>query len=180
MRNRLDLNWSLYLFKVHLRLLYPVKWNHGLKNIQNLATVKVIDIFSDLPDSIGKIHKFYKNCLACGLIFCQQNSKLANCSFCSYSFDSSIPVTKLSSIGALEKSINLQNRLLAADNDDAVKADIRDEYNDASSGSFLQTKFCPASEIIARKREIDIFKAKLAQQQEEKSTYDLSKMLNFQ
>jgi hypothetical protein len=69
---------------------------------------------------------------------------------------------------------------LAADNDSAVKADIKDEYSDTASGSFLQTNFCPASEIVARKVEIDAYKAKLAQQQEERSTRDLSEMLNFQ
>lgn len=145
------------------------------------GTTTELSLLTDKHFILGKSHKFYKNCLGCGLIFCQQNSKLSNCTFCSLSFDSSpslLPTYHSSS--ALEKALSLQNRLLAADNDSAVKADIKDEYSDTASGSFLQTNFCPASEIVARKVEIDAYKAKLAQQQEERSTRDLSEMLNFQ
>lgn len=123
---------------------------------------------------LGKNHKFFKNCLGCGLIFCQQNSKLSSCTFCSLTFDSPVGSSTESS---LEKALNLQSRLLAADLNTASTR-IKDDYSD-QTGNFLQTKFCPASEITARKRQIEDYKAKLAKEQAEKSSFDLSKMLNF-
>lgn len=79
----------------------------------------------------------------------------------------------------LDKAFQLQNRLLAADSDKNSNSIINDEYNNYLEDSFVQTRFCPASEIIARKREIEVYKAKLALDQERKSSYELSKMLKF-
>lgn len=73
----------------------------------------------------------------------------------------------------------LQSRLLAADSDENSKSTIKDEFNNILDNSFVQTKFCSATEIIARKREIEGYKAKLALDQEQKSSYELSKMLKF-
>lgn len=83
-----------------------------------------------------------------------------------------------SSSSELEKALTLQKRLLAADSNLAVVTSVKDEYNDPS-GSFVQTNFCSASDITARKREIENYKAKLAKEQEERMTFDLSKMLNL-
>ena len=79
----------------------------------------------------------------------------------------------------LEKAIQLQSRLLAADSDENYKSKIKDEYDNILDNSFVQTKFCSASEIVARKREIEGYKAKLALDQEQKSSVELSKMLDF-
>ena len=108
--------------------------------------------------------------MGCGLIFCQQNSKLGNCTFCTLPFDTKPKGTDRE----LEKALNLQKRLLEADSNSMAMTSVKEEYT-----SIVQTKFCSASDIIARKREIEAFKMKLAKDQEEKSTFDLSKMLNF-
>lgn len=130
-------------------------------------------------------HQFYKNCLHCGLIFCQQNSKLSTCTFCSHSFDQTPPTssTAPSTLGsevknALLKATGLQTRLLAADSDSSSTVAIRDEYTDENS-NFIQTKFCSSSEIIARQREMDAFKERIFKEQAEKSSFDLSKMLGL-
>ena len=121
----------------------------------------------------GVHHKFYKNCLGCGLLFCQQNSKLSSCTFCSLPFDT---LPSNSSIG-LEKALNLHNRLLQADRNPSATV-VLDEFNDPS-GNFLHTNFLSASEINLRRKELEEYKSKLEREKAEKSTFDLSKMLKF-
>lgn len=124
----------------------------------------------------GKNHKFFKNCLRCGLIFCQQNSKLLSCSFCSFSFSDS--VGGFNDESSLKLALNLQSRLLEADSNSSTATHINDDFGD-QTGSFIQTKFCPASEISAKKRQIENFKLRIAKEQAERSSFDLSKMLNL-
>ena len=122
----------------------------------------------------GKVHKFFKNCTSCGLIFCQQNSKLKSCTFCSFSFD----VEFSGPSEGLEKALNLQNRLLVADSSNSTATTVKEEFHD-DDGTFLQTNFLPISEITSRRREIEDYKRKLEKEQEEKSTFNLSQMLNL-
>ena len=122
----------------------------------------------------GKAHKFFKNCSSCGLIFCQQNSKLKVCTFCSFPFD----VEFSGPSEGLERALNLQSRLLAADSSNSAATAIKEEFYD-DDGTFLQTNFLSVSEINARRREIEDYKKKLEREQEEKSTFDLSQMLNL-
>lgn len=136
-------------------------------------------ILLNINDVIALNHKFYKNCLGCGLIFCQQNSKLQNCTFCALSFDKLPGKVSSPNSHSLEKAVQLQSRLLTADSEKNCVSTIKDEYDNNLENSFVQTKFCSASEIIARKREIEGYKAKLALDQEQKSSLELSKMLDF-
>lgn len=111
--------------------------------------------------------------MGCGLIFCQQNSKLTSCTFCSLSFDTEAN-EKMSSCeqnqNSLKSAFDLQTRLLSADfNSTGTK--VKEEFSD-----FIQTNFCSNSEINARKREIEEFKTKLAKEKAEKSSFDLSKI----
>ena len=109
------------------------------------------------------------------MIFCQQNSKLKECTFCSFPFDQEFSGPS----AGLEKALNLQSRLLAADSSHSTATAVKEEFYD-DDGTFLQTNFLPASEISARRREIEDYKRKLEKEQEEKSTFDLSQMINLQ
>lgn len=120
--------------------------------------------------------------MGCGLIFCQQNSKLASCSFCALPFDKEVYRTdsNISSLkndprASLRSALNLQNRLLEADANSTGSNNVKEEFSE-----FVQTNFCPNSEINARKTEIEDFKAKLAKEKEERSSFDLSQMLHLQ
>jgi len=119
---------------------------------------------------LGKNHKFFKNCLNCGLIFCQQNFKLTSCTFCTLPFDPEISNKKQPG-DSLKSALNLQNRLLSADLNSTATTSVKEEFSE-----FIQTNFCSNSEINARQREIENFKLKLSKEKEEKSTFDLSKM----
>jgi hypothetical protein len=129
----------------------------------------------------GNNHKFFKNCLNCGLIFCQQNLKLTNCTFCTFPFDDTETKTaqiSKSKDSSLKSALNLRNLLLEADlnsNDGKTKTMVKEEFSE-----FIQTNFCSNSEINARQKEIENFKVKLAKEKVEKSSFDLSKMLGFQ
>lgn len=123
-------------------------------------------------------HKFFKNCLNCGLIFCQQNLKLTNCTFCTLPFDDTETKTETKTDSSLKSALNLRNLLLEADlnsNDGKTKTMVKEEFSE-----FIQTNFCSNSEINARQKEIENFKVKLAKEKVEKSSFDLSKMLGFQ
>jgi hypothetical protein len=123
-------------------------------------------------------HKFFKNCLNCGLIFCQQNLKLTNCTFCTFPFDDTETKTETKTDSSLKSALNLRNLLLEADlnsNDGKTKTMVKEEFSE-----FIQTNFCSNSEINARQKEIENFKVKLAKEKVEKSSFDLSKMLGFQ
>lgn len=109
------------------------------------------------------------------MIFCQQNSKLKFCTFCSLPFDSEFSVSS-SPRESLEKALNLQNRLLSADSENSSATVVKEEFYD-NEGSFLQTNFLPVSEIISRRKEIDDYKIKLEKEKEEKLSFNLSEML---
>lgn len=107
------------------------------------------------------------------MIFCQQNSNLKLCTFCSFPFDADVS----SASDSLEKALSLQTRLLAADSENSAATVVKEEFYD-EDGSFLQTNFLPMSEINARRKEIEDYKAKLEKDRQEKSSFDLSQMLH--
>lgn len=173
--------------------LTPKIWKTGLGCTQRFVIVKVKIELKDIICFIlkgGNNHKFFKNCLNCGLIFCQQNLKLTNCTFCTFPFDDTETETKTKTETAvqiskskdsslnLKSALNLRNLLLEADlnsNDGKTKTMVKEEFSE-----FIQTNFCSNSEINARQKEIENFKVKLAKEKVEKSSFDLSKMLGFQ
>lgn len=124
-------------------------------------------------------HALFRNCVSCGLVYCQQNRKLVACTFCGCAFDaaSSSNNTSHSTSAlkrALEQATAQREKLIAADSDETAVAGIRDEC-----GSFVQTQFCSETEIEQRRGEIEAFKARIEQEQEQKRTFDLSKMLRM-
>jgi hypothetical protein len=54
---------------------------------------------------------------------------------------------------ALTSALHLQKKLLDADLNNSI---VKEEFNE-----FIQTNFCPNSEIVARRKEIESFKEKL-------------------
>lgn len=104
--------------------------------------------------------------------FCQQNSKLMSCTFCTLPFDTSHVSNSSNDQRSLKSALNLQTRLLQADLSSTSGTSVKEDFSE-----FIQTNFCSNSEINARQKEIENFKAKLAKEKEEKLTFDLSKMM---